>query len=558
MRIKFKGTPYDTFFPCTEETINRVCEQIGVPNSAKTTVSVKEVVDDSRANEMLQGQSYNIAQLNFLTKVLESFSEDQLNTFYALVYTRKTNNIKQLINLTYNLNNVSLVNNLYDIESAGRKMYLDTQGYVDAEKFKEFNGKDYFKQALENNIEHVITPYGILFVNNKNYEEVFDGKHLPFFDYTNKGSVSISYEKKREYLYFPFQKTEIVKALENLGVEDIRSTSILVDAPYISDKAHLSILDGDEIYNKLMDFSAYSYYYTSLTKEDKNKLNFLMDTFETESAKDLEKVIKNLNFFNVREEIHNSCEYGEYIICKRNNLYYNEGPLKEFIDFEKCGNKYRNIENGCFTENGYISYFGYDQEMSELLSNIGLAPQNKHLQTQALYMPLIGETYDLYAEQHNRYDSLNQNHIYIMNASELADYADEVKDAIRKYDITLNERGLMEYYNKANTVNAKVQKLSFDVEIIDNQLMGVAKLELNAPLNQFELDDIKDYIEGQCSDGWGEGFEQREIKCGEKEFYVSFWQPCDWELKTGKEIGLEAFEPAEEAKMGMNMGGMYQ
>ncbi len=116
----------------------------------------------------------------------------------------------------------------------------------------------------------------------------------------------------------------------------------------------------------------------------------------------------------------------------------------------------------------------------------------------------------------------------------------------------------MEYYNKANTVNAKVQKLSFDVEVIDNQLMGVAKLELNAPLNQFELDDIKDYIEGQCSDGWGEGFEQREIKCGEKEFYVSFWQPGDWELKTGEEIGLETFEPAEEPKMGMNMGGMYQ
>ncbi len=423
MRIKFKGTPYDTFFPCTEETINRVCEQIGVPNSAKTIVSVEEVVDDSRANEMLQGQSYNIDQLNFLTKVLNSFSEDELNTFYALVYTRKTNNIKQLINLTYNLNNVSLVNNLYDIESAGRKMYLDTQGYVDAEKFKEFNDKAYFKQALENNIEHIITPYGILFVNNKNFEEVFDGKHLPFFDYTNKGSVSISYERKREYLYFPFQKTEIVKALENLGVEDIRSTSILVDAPYISDKAHLSILDGDEIYNKLMDFSAYSYYYTSLTKEDKNKLNFLMETFETESAKDLEKVIKNLNFFNVKEEIHNSHEYGEYIICKRDNLYYNEGPLKEFIDFEKCGNKYRNIENGCFTENGYISYFGYDQEMSGLLSKIGLAPQNKHLQTQTLYMSLIGENYDLYAEQHNRYDASNQNHIYIMDASELAEYA---------------------------------------------------------------------------------------------------------------------------------------
>ena len=46
------------------------------------------------------------------------------------------------------------------------------------------------------------------------------------------------------------------------------------------------------------------------------------------------------------------------------------------------------------------------------------------------------------------------------------------------------------------------------------------------------------YVSGHASDGWGEGFEQREIKCGDRDIYVSFWQSKNWSLQTAEELGI--------------------
>ncbi|MEA4988995.1 MAG: hypothetical protein VB095_13125 [Anaerovorax sp.] len=78
--------------------------------------------------------------------------------------------------------------------------------------------------------------------------------------------------------------------------------------------------------------------------------------------------------------------------------------------------------------------------------------------------------------------------------------------------------------------------------------MVVATLILNEPLDDKELARIKDEITGQASDGWGEGFEQREIKCNGKDVYVSFWGAKNWSLQTAEEMGIE--QQSHELKFG--------
>lgn len=59
-------------------------------------------------------------------------------------------------------------------------------------------------------------------------------------------------------------------------------------------------------------------------------------------------------------------------------------------------------------------------------------------------------------------------------------------------------------------------------EYRDNVAAGIVKLTLTRELTDNELEEVKNTLSGQFSDGWGEGFEENEFKAGDYTVYIFF------------------------------------
>lgn len=106
---------------------------------------------------------------------------------------------------------------------------------------------------------------------------------------------------------------------------------------------------------------------------------------------------------------------------------------------------------------------------------------------------------------------------------ELTGYRDVIRDAIYE-DVKDFYGDLMQYYHEDDSVRSKVVSAVPSVEICGNKLCGCLTVELKETLLDDEQTVLCNYISGQYSDGWGEGFEQRNIRVDDGTLAVHFWQ----------------------------------
>ena len=108
----------------------------------------------------------------------------------------------------------------------------------------------------------------------------------------------------------------------------------------------------------------------------------------------------------------------------------------------------------------------------------------------------------------------------------LAEDEDSIRRAVEQRN---NEAGgnLIQYFDEERNPGVKEKVVSAipSVEIRDGKLVGCTTVKLRAPLTEPEMEDFKDYLKGQFSDGWDEGLEQQEIKTADGVLNVHFWSP---------------------------------
>ena len=130
-----------------------------------------------------------------------------------------------------------------------------------------------------------------------------------------------------------------------------------------------------------------------------------------------------------------------------------------------------------------------------------------------------------------------------LSGYELSDYAAAIYEQIEREGDHLEQ-----YLDDENDpyLAAHVKSIRISVEEHGGELCGCATVVVDEDLTERGWNDLQGYLSGQYSDGWGEGFEQRDIQVEGGNLNVHFWQEEHFAF-TVEQVEAEPLqEPAEQ------------
>ena len=197
--------------PCSENEMEKKLEELDRWDETNFTLFVDKVSEPEELS-VLQDRFIDLDEVNYLAKRMDSFDRNEKKQFFAAASHCGFMQVKDLINLTFNLSCFTLVQDLSSMESVGRLHQLTLSGGLGEEDMEPSVFAKIGRELLESG-RGKVTEYGILFVNEEiPFDEVYDGQVFPEYYYENcLCEVMMDYRERRNMPIFPVRNRPLKK-----------------------------------------------------------------------------------------------------------------------------------------------------------------------------------------------------------------------------------------------------------------------------------------------------------------------------------------------------------
>ena len=350
-----KSTAID--FPINDDMLDDILREAGMPTDTTMPFYVEDIHYPAELSR-LGGKDVNLDELNYLAKKLDCMTDDEVDQFYAAMEHKDVNGLKSLINLCFNLNKFTIIKDVGDMTKVGKEYTLNTEGSIPADSRYDAKYAEIGRKLLGSG-RGIFTESGLLFVEDKPMDYVYDGQVFPSFAYNSCiACVDVEYKGKYESIFLPDSEIAIQKALRRLGadsIDDCECSCEYENPNYGRFSVKFEdILDNEGIYAlnslcKVFDEQ----------EVDVAKLDAAMEMTGVSSSKNMITLVNYLDDLELITDIDNGDydEVGRYYL-DHSDEYEMSDDLYDFFNFDEFGSHIAKEYAGQFTSCGFIYYSG--------------------------------------------------------------------------------------------------------------------------------------------------------------------------------------------------------
>ena len=369
IRIRNASHEIDVRFPISEsELFAKLAEIHAVEGrNAAQSAYVTEVYWPEEFSA-LKNWYVNLDELNYLARRMESFDTLEYDQFLIGISKLDSKEVKDLINLTFNLHHFTLCQDVSSYGKIGRAYVLNTEGSVPAYDEDDPKYAAIGKELIDRGLVQ-ITAKGLLIYNPfEKLTEVYDGQTFPEYYYRSTlASAEVGYNDRTELILLPGEELAIKKALARLGAPSDQDCEIKFSLQNGDDRAWEERIEG--IIRSEGLYAANKMLHSLDTGDmDWDKLTAAVELADVKSAANIAAIAEHLGEFGFLPDAKDESDIWHFLVDNVDEYGMNI-EMEDYFDFSGFGEHFAEKHDGQFVNGGFV-YFDSDRTLDEFLEEL--------------------------------------------------------------------------------------------------------------------------------------------------------------------------------------------